>query len=239
MLMETLALAGALVLVPAVALADEEISASPPNRYTTPAPSIDQGERLTFRNNDLVGHDVTAKLNGPDGKPLFSTPIVERGQTAFVDGSQYLTTGTYDFFCTVHPDMGGALTVTAAGTPQERPGGGGGGGGGGGPAADTTAPKVNLSVGTTKARTLRRLRRLTLTVVSDEAAELTVTAKLGSVSAASTTVDLAEAGDRRVTLKLGARARRALRRGRRLVVTATAKDAAGNVGETTLTKKLR
>src|SRR5918992_1543065 len=83
------------VLVPAGgAHADERIQAGPSIRYTTPSVTVDQGERLTFQNLDVVGHDVTATQRGPDGRALFRTPVIGGGQEAFVEGSQFLTTGS-------------------------------------------------------------------------------------------------------------------------------------------------
>jgi len=126
---------------PSAAMADKRIEAGPSNKYTTPEVTIDQGEKLTFVNNDVAGHDVTATDKGPDGKPLFNTPIVNRGESAFVEGSQYLTAGHYAFLCSVHTDMKGTIHVTGNGTPKPRPGQPGG------PAAgekDTQAPTLGV-----------------------------------------------------------------------------------------------
>jgi plastocyanin len=118
------------------ALADQEVVAGPgaaTTGYANPKPTMAQGEKLTFTNNDIgIRHDVTAKKEGSDGKPLFKSDTIGSG-SAFVEGSQYLTTGTYDFYCTIHPGtMTGVLTVTSDGTPKPRPGSGGGGGSSGG-----------------------------------------------------------------------------------------------------------
>jgi len=60
---------------------------------------------------------------GPDGSALFrSATIGGGGATAPVAGTQYLTTGSYPFTCTIHPtEMHGTLQVTGNGTPQARP----------------------------------------------------------------------------------------------------------------------
>jgi plastocyanin len=71
-----------------------------------------QDGSLSFANLDVAQHDVTAVQDGPDGKPLFQTPLIGFGQTAPVDGTDGLTAGqTYDFFCSIHPGMRGQLIV--------------------------------------------------------------------------------------------------------------------------------
>ena len=85
-----------------------------------PTYTTDQGEvsQLTVTGSS---HNVTARQNGPDGSALFRTPTISGG-TVGVQGTQYLTTGIYEFFCTVHPTtMQATLMVTASGTPQARP----------------------------------------------------------------------------------------------------------------------
>ena len=90
------------------------------NTYDSPTYTIDQGQvaQLQVTGSD---HNATANQNGPDGKSLFRSPTISGG-TAGVDGTQFLTTGDYTFFCTIHPTtMQATLHVTGAGTPQARP----------------------------------------------------------------------------------------------------------------------
>jgi hypothetical protein len=181
---------------------------------------------------------VTATDKGPDGKPLFSTPVINRGESAFVEGSQYLTTGHYTFFCTLHQNMKGTVHVTGNGTPQQRPGGGGSGGGGGPtPAAnDQQAPALELKLTSQRMRAVRRSRALRTRVTLDEGGHVTLRAvarpranrKLVTFAVGS--VHMSGAGSRTVTLKLTRAGRRALARKRRLavVVIGRAKDNAGN-----------
>jgi plastocyanin len=98
------------------------------NTYTggsgglTPTYTMDQGDRPTMTNGGASAHNVSARQNGPDGHFLFSTPDVAGGQQATVNGTQYLTAGTYQFFCTLHPtEMQATLVVSSNGTPQARP----------------------------------------------------------------------------------------------------------------------
>ena len=228
-----LALAVLLLLVP-VAQAEEEIQAGPPNRYTTPSPSMDQGEPLYFENLDVQDHDVTSKNNGADGKPLFSTQLIGNRERAFVERSQHLTTGRYEFFCSIHTDMVGTLTVTAAGTPVPR--GGSGAPGAPGSASDKAAPKVALKVRSGKLGRVRRSRKLQVQVTVNEGAKvaLSATAKLGrrSVKIATGRVNLSGAGVRREDLRLTRAGRAALKRRSRLAVSVRARavDPAGNAG---------
>ncbi|HEX2233030.1 MAG TPA: plastocyanin/azurin family copper-binding protein [Thermoleophilaceae bacterium] len=218
----------ALLMPAGAAHADERIQAGPSVRYTTPTVTMDQGERLTFQNVDLVEHDVTANGRGPDGRPLFRTPVIGSGQEAFVEGSQYLTTGSYGFFCTVHPEMTGTLNVTSAGTPVPRP-------------ADTTAPRASVRVGSARVSRVRRARRLAVRVTVNEAATVALRATARRRLIARGTVTLNAPGSRSRALALTAAGRRAVRAGGRLAVTVTARavDRAGNARTARTRRTLR
>src|SRR5207247_4375700 len=138
--------------------ADKEIRAGPVNRFQTPDVTMDQGEKVTFRNLDLNRHNVFATANGPDGKPWFKSATIGQNETALVDGAQNLTTGNYEFICNIHPFMTGTLHVTANGTPQPRPGTGGAP-----PAADTTPPNVSVRLVSARQASVRRSRALSVT----------------------------------------------------------------------------
>jgi plastocyanin len=119
-LLVAVAALGAMVYA-AIALAADPINATD-NAYNAPTYTMNQGERPTFTDGGANQHNVTARTNGPDNRALFSTPTLNGGQQAAVDGTQYLTAGTYTFFCTIHPtEMQATLVVTGNGTPQARP----------------------------------------------------------------------------------------------------------------------
>jgi plastocyanin len=117
-----LAVAGLLFAGGIAFAASETIVAGPAESFsqqTTPY-NTDQGVVVQFQ--DLGGtHNVTARQTGPDGKALFRSATISGGTTG-VEGTQYLSTGDYAFFCSVHPTtMNGTLHVTGAGTPLPRP----------------------------------------------------------------------------------------------------------------------
>lgn len=227
----TVVLAGvAALLWPVIAWAEKTIEAGPPNRFTTPEVTMDQGERLTFRNGDTVSHDVTASATGPDGKPLFSTPTVPAGRQAFVDGSQYLTEGSYAYICTLHPSMKGTLRVTANGTPQPRPGAATES-----PTVDRTRPTLGLRIVSRSARMAQVRGALVVRVALSERSRLELRA-VARPTPGGPLVTVARkrlnevAGTRRVLLELTRAGRAALRRDRSLavIVKGTATDPAGN-----------
>jgi plastocyanin len=225
------------------ALADKQVSAQPVDSYSGDV-TMDQGETLTFTNNDLQNHDVTANDKGSDGRPLFASATIGTGQTSKVEGAQYLTTGSYKFFCTVHPFMTATLTVTSNGTPAPRPGSGGGGGGstgGGGGSSDTTAPTVGLALGKVKLSSVRKHRKLPVKVTVSEASAVTLTATAGKKKIATGKATLSAAGSKSVSLSLTPAGRKALK-GKHSVkvqLKAVGEDSAGNKGATSMTAKLR
>jgi polyvinyl alcohol dehydrogenase (cytochrome) len=80
--------------------------------YATPVATATVGGALEFANLDLAKHDVQSTEKGPDGSPLFSTPLIDFGETAPVAGLDRVQAGqSYEFFCSIHPGMRGTLNV--------------------------------------------------------------------------------------------------------------------------------
>jgi polyvinyl alcohol dehydrogenase (cytochrome) len=80
--------------------------------YATPVATTGVGGPLSFVNLDLAKHDVVSEAKGPDGKPLFSTPLIDLGESAEVEGLDQVKSGqSYGFFCSIHPGMRGTLVV--------------------------------------------------------------------------------------------------------------------------------
>lgn len=236
----TLALCGAFLAAPA-ARADEEIVAGGGFRYLNPTVTIDQGERLTFRNSDAANHDVVSVEKGSVKQQyLFASDIIGTGETSFVEGSQYLTTGKYDFYCSLHADqMKGTVTVTSNGTPQPRPGSPPPPGGTTQPPPeDITGPELSLRLGSLRASRLKSTRTLRLRLGTDEGARVTLTIRVGKKRIRREVVQFGSAGTRRLAIPLGRTARKYIVRGRKLTVFASATDAAGNPGEATISDRI-
>jgi plastocyanin len=73
--------------------------------YLTKNPSVPKGGSVVFRNFDLAPHDVVS-VSG-----LFRSAIIGLGKSAPVLRVSSLKRGRYAFYCTIHPNMKGTLTV--------------------------------------------------------------------------------------------------------------------------------
>jgi plastocyanin len=185
-------------------------------RWVLPAVAIDEGATLLYANSDgRVRHNVTAKAKGPDGRPLFQSRTY-RGITADrpVKDTEYLSAGSYEFFCTIHPATtgDGVLTVRKFGNgPVPR-------------------PKVRARIASSRRADVVRSGRLrvNLSAAKPTPARVALVAKKGKRRlAVRPRVDL-DPGQRRIVgLKLTKRGRRALARSRRPRVTVTASVMSG------------
>ncbi len=197
------------LLFAATAWADETITARPVDQFAAPVTTIDQGEKVTLRNLDLAGHDVTSHHSGDNGQPLFASSIVAPGSSGPVAGTEYLTTGSYDFFCSVHPGMEATLEVTSAGTPVERP----------------KAEGVSVKVLSKDLDRVIESGKLKLKVRS-RAGVVQVSARVErrkkSIALGTKKVRFDEKGERRVKLKLSDAGRKALGKRNEATVVATA-----------------
>lgn len=231
------ATAVAMLLWPVIAWADQTIQAAPPNRFSTTEITMDQGERLVFRNGDTVSHDVTASVTSADGKPLFKTATVASGKDAFVEGSQYLTEGHYDFYCSIHPNMKGSIHVTANGTAQPRPGAASPGAPDASRPADRTRPTLAVRIVSRTTDMARVRRALVVRVAVNELSHLELTA-VARPRAGGPLVTVAHVllhhvtGTRRVHVRFTRAGLSALRHHRVLavVLNAIAIDPSGNMG---------
>jgi plastocyanin len=218
----------ALVLAAApAAVADQSVVAAPVHMYLPADVTMDQGEPLTFKNQDFDRHDV-ASQGTANGQRLFSAPVTDMGGEIFVEGSQYLTTGDYPFFCRIHPEMVGTLHVTAAGTPVSRP-------------RDTRAPSLSVRVLDSALGRVQRRRKLRLKVRVDEAATVRLTARARGRKLGSAKFEFNAPGAQKLSLRLTKPGRRLMRNSERLRVSVSvvATDEAGNDSSVIKKKRLR
>jgi outer membrane protein assembly factor BamB len=75
--------------------------------YATPVVTVQQGGSVTYTNLDAAQHDVLSV----DG--LFGTPLIGAGQQVPVSGVEALPPGSYGFYCSLHANMQGTLSVVA------------------------------------------------------------------------------------------------------------------------------
>jgi plastocyanin len=131
-------------------------------------------------------HNVTAYANGPDGKTLFRSGTISSGTTP-VNGTQYLSAGSYSFFCSIHPDtMQATLNVTGTGLPR---------------------PTVDVAVSSRKLSKVLKKGKLAVKVATTGAPEVALAAVLGKRTIATGTV---RAGGTTAALKLTKSGRHAL-----------------------------
>jgi plastocyanin len=234
----------ALALATAAAYAGT-IYAAPPNQFVGGDITIAQGEKVTFTNGDTVTHDVTAATKAADGNPLFASEKIGAGQSAAVAGTEYLTTGSYGYICSIHPGMKGTITVSSAGTPTPRPGSGSGS-----PppqsspspsSADTVAPATSAKLLDTNRSAVRKRGSLQLELKTNEAATLAITARSGRTIVATGSTRLNKPGTRKVTVKLTKAGLKLVKSSRnlRIAVAVEAKDAAGNASAASASGRLR
>ena len=115
-----LAVAGTLFGGGIALAASQTIVGTSANVYSAPTYTTDQGAVVQFSATGST-HNVTANAGGPDGNALFRSATISGGTTG-VQGTQYLTAGSYTFFCSIHPStMQATLVVTSNGAPQARP----------------------------------------------------------------------------------------------------------------------
>lgn len=226
-----LALAALLAAAPALA-ADHAFSAGPqPLSYSSDSITIDQGDTITFANNDSSGarHDVTATKDGTDGKAVFKSATIDPGKTAPVEGVDFLTAGDYTYFCSVHPDfMKGTLHVTTNGTPKT------------GTPPDTIPPTGHISITDSRIAPVLKRGALRIALKADEPSRFKLTAKSGKTTLATAVVTLKDK-TRTASMKLTRAGRKLLAKAKKATVkvSAVVNDAANNKSAATATRSLK
>ncbi len=184
-----------------IAYAGEDVSADPVCcRYLHPSTPYfsDQGETASFVNPASAdsSHNVTAKLKGPDGKPLFRSKTIGAARSTDIAGLKYLSGGSYKFFCTIHgPSMSGTYVVDdVKGTPVARP------------KIDVTVPQQSLNSVRNSGKLTVKVKALTKsTGISFEAR------KSGKLLGTKSGLSIPAGASRTTKITLSARGRKALK----------------------------
>ena len=116
-LLGALALVSAMVAVAGPAAAAPNVVTAANLTYAPAELTIRAGDTLTFVNPDRAPHDVVSEASGGDGKPLFRSAViyvVAGTASAPVNGVDQLAPGSYGYFCSIHNQMRGRLTVEPA-----------------------------------------------------------------------------------------------------------------------------
>jgi amicyanin len=78
--------------------------------YQPAALTIAAGDTVTWTNHDTAPHNVVVT----DGPEKFTSPNLQKGQTYSYTFSK---SGTYSYYCSIHPDMKASITVSGSTTP--------------------------------------------------------------------------------------------------------------------------
>jgi hypothetical protein len=121
-----------------------------------------------------------------------------------VEHTEHLVAGDYAFFCSLHPQMEGTLTVSSAGQPVPRPG-------------ERTGLK--LRVLDSKVAKVRSRGSLRVRVTTNRPATVRMTARADGTALAKGTVKLPAAGDKTAQLRLTRAGRKLVASRKRIPVT--------------------
>lgn len=101
--------------------------------------TIAPGDEVTWENFDTAQHNAVGQ-----GSADFETPLLEKGETAT---EPFNDAGTFDYICTVHPEMKGKVVVQSSGSGDSS-GGGGTNGNTGSTTGSTDTTSTGGSIGT-------------------------------------------------------------------------------------------
>ena len=83
--------------------------------YATPRAVINRAAPATFVNLDAVTspHDVTSveETSGTPPEPKIYTAVIDGGETATIMFRGTLTAGDYEYYCSIHQNMRGTITL--------------------------------------------------------------------------------------------------------------------------------
>ena len=98
-------LVAALLFLPAAGMTEETIVKIDNFTFDPPRLTVKAGTTVTWYNEDDIPHTVAAS-----GKQFRSKTLDTDGKLSFT----FTTSGSYEYFCSLHPHMTGVIVVEAA-----------------------------------------------------------------------------------------------------------------------------
>ncbi|MGH2956801.1 MAG: hypothetical protein ACRDL6_07395, partial [Solirubrobacterales bacterium] len=158
--------AAAALAFPGAAAALERISSPFLLEYSSPTYTVDQGELVVFENRDpFLRHGLSSDAFAGSA-PLFSAPVIPRGEARLVRGVPFLRgSGTpFGFRDPAHPGMTSVLVIGPAGIPLP---------------PDVLRPSARVRIRSGALGRVARSGVLRLVLAPSEPVDATVVAKLG------------------------------------------------------------
>ncbi len=146
-------------------------------------------------------HNVTSTQTGAGDKPIFESKTISAGESAPVDGVQYLSDGTYPFICSIHgASMSGDLVISG-GTPLVRP-----------------KPEVKVSIPSQKLKKVRRSGKIKAKVkgVTDASGIKLKILKGKKTLGSASKVSVSGGKTKTVTVKLTGKGKKAIKKGKKI-----------------------
>jgi plastocyanin len=186
-------------LMPAAGWAVADVITNSGNQFSQATYNSDAGDLVQFQHSGSgAPHNVTSTQG------LFSSATISTGTTP-VNGTQFLSPGTYPFVCTIHAGMKASLIVSASGAPPPS---------GAPPASGTPVarPDIELEIVSRKLDKVAAKGKLVLEVQAiTKSDDVSVAARLGKKALGERTgLDLTAGQSLKVALKLKQGLRRKL-----------------------------
>ena len=216
--------AAAALAFPGTAAALERITSPFLLEYSSPTYVVDQGELVVFENRDpFLVHGLSSDATVAGG-PLFSAPVLPRGQVRLVRGVSFLQgSGTaFRFRDPAHPGMTAELVIGPAGVPLP---------------PDAIPPAAGVRIRSGGLGRVSRTGVLRLLLRPSEPVDATVVAKLGGRRLGRTERTYVAPGRYGLRLRIGTGRLRG-RTSAKLRVVVGLSDVAGNLATARAARRL-
>lgn len=141
-------------------------------------------------------HNVTSTQTGAGGKPIFESKTISAGESAPVEGVQYLSDGTYPFICSIHGSSMSGDLVVSGGTPLVRP-----------------TPKVKVSIPSQSLKKVLRSGKVKVKVKGvTDASGIKLKLSKGKTFGSASKISVSAGRTRKVNVKLTGKGKKAFKK---------------------------